>query len=58
MYIDVDSPHNAEPTMKMLMLFSTGMTGFERDLAQTFGADEAHRLAFSDALCFQSNTFR
>jgi hypothetical protein len=66
MYTQVDEiragkrpePAQMSPTMKMLMLFSTGMTGFEQELAQTYGADEAHRLAFSDGLCFQSNAFR
>jgi hypothetical protein len=43
-----------KPEMKMLMVFSSGMAPFEAELAKTFGAEEAHRIAYSDELCFQS----
>jgi len=44
------------PEMKMLLVFSGGMAPFEAELAKTFGADEAHRLAYSDELCFQAQS--
>jgi hypothetical protein len=34
------------------------MKGFETELTQTFGADEAHRIAYADDLCFTANTMR
>jgi hypothetical protein len=43
---------------RMLLLFSNGMQGFEADLAKTYGADEAHRISYSDDLCFSANSFR
>ncbi|HEY4182455.1 MAG TPA: FecR domain-containing protein [Kofleriaceae bacterium] len=44
------------PEMKMLLVFSGGMAPFETELAKTFGADEAHRIAYSNDLCFQSQS--
>jgi hypothetical protein len=44
------------PEMKMLLVFSGGMGPFEADLAKAFGAEEAHRLAYSDDLCFQAQS--
>ncbi|MGE0870236.1 MAG: hypothetical protein AB7P03_16850 [Kofleriaceae bacterium] len=44
------------PQMKMLLVFSGSMAPFEADLANTFGVDEAHRIAYSDELCFQAQS--
>jgi hypothetical protein len=44
------------PEMKMLLAFSGGMAPFEAELAKAFGAEEAHRLAYSDDLCFQAQS--
>jgi len=44
------------PEMKMLLVFSGGMAPFEAELAKTFGAEEAHRLAYSNELCFQAQS--
>jgi hypothetical protein len=44
------------PEMKMLLVFSGGMAPFEAELAKAFGADEAHRIAYSDELCFQAQS--
>jgi hypothetical protein len=51
-------PADASPQMRMLLLFSSQMAPFEAELAQTFGADEAHRIAYSDDLCWSSNSVR
>jgi FecR protein len=44
------------PEMKMLLVFSGGMAPFEAELAKVLGADEAHRIAYSDDLCFQAQS--
>src|SRR5262249_17994920 len=44
------------PEVRMLLAFSGGMQPFEAELAQTFGGEEAHRLAYSQDLCFQANS--
>ncbi|HTR50821.1 MAG TPA: hypothetical protein VMJ10_08955 [Kofleriaceae bacterium] len=44
-------------SLRMLLLFSEGMNGFEAELAQTFGADKAHEIAYADDLCFMANSF-
>jgi hypothetical protein len=51
-------PDQLTPQLRMLLYFSQGMKGFESELAQTFGADEAHRIAYADDLCFMANTSR
>jgi len=33
------------------------MATFEADLAKTFGADEAHRIAYSPDACVQASSF-
>ena len=43
------------PQLRMLLLFSTGMKSFEAELVQTFGADQAHKIAYADDLCFMAN---
>jgi hypothetical protein len=51
------SPADATtPEMRMLLVFTGGMAPFEAELAKAFGADEAHRLAYSDELCFQAQS--
>ena len=42
----------------MLLEFTGAMPPFEAELAQRFGAEEAHRIAYSDELCFQANTLQ
>jgi hypothetical protein len=44
------------PEAKMLLVFTGGMAPFEADLAKTFGADEAHRIAYSNEMCFQAQS--
>ena len=50
------APAAMSPEMRMLLVFSGGMQPFEAELAKTFGADEAHRIAYSEELCFQAQT--
>ena len=52
------APADAQASLRMLLVFSGSMQGFEQELAQTYGADEAHRIAYSDALCYQAQTLR
>ena len=53
-------PAPNEPTNPVLKLF-LAMTGeaksFEAELAQAFGPEDAHRIAYSDELCMGSSTF-
>lgn len=51
-------PKDASPAVAMLLEFTGAMPPFEAELAQRFGADEAHRIAYSDELCFQANTLQ
>jgi hypothetical protein len=51
-------PKDASPAVGMLLEFTGAMPPFEAELAQRFGAEEAHRIAFSDELCFQANTLQ
>jgi hypothetical protein len=44
------------PEMKMLLVFTGGMAPFEAELAKSFGAEEAHRLAYSNDMCFQAQS--
>ncbi|MFO0675033.1 MAG: FecR domain-containing protein [Polyangiaceae bacterium] len=39
------------PKERYLLVMTGEMKSFEDDLAKTFGVDEAHRLAFDDAMC-------
>ncbi len=41
-----------DPALDMLLFFTTVSGLLEQDLATTFGPDEAHRLIYSDELCF------
>jgi hypothetical protein len=43
------------PVTKMFLLMSGAMGGFEGDLAKSFGPEDAHRLAYGDALCKSDN---
>jgi hypothetical protein len=45
------------PTLKMFLALTAEPKAFEQDLAQTFGPEEAHRLAYGDGLCMGSSTF-
>ena len=49
---------DSSPQGRMLLMFATQMAPFEAELAQTFGADEAHRIAYSDDLCWTANSVR
>jgi hypothetical protein len=44
------------PQLRMLLYFSQGTKTFEAELAQTFGAEEAHKIAYSNDLCFNAHT--
>src|SRR5206468_5663229 len=44
------------PQLRMLLLFSNGAKGFESELAQTYGAEQAHKIAYSDDLCFMAQS--
>ena len=52
-------PSAAESTpAEQMLLYMTGeMATFEADLAKTFGADEAHRIAYSPDACVQASSF-
>jgi hypothetical protein len=43
------------PVLKMFLLLTGANGAFEGDLAQSFGPDEAHRLAVGDDLCMSNN---
>jgi hypothetical protein len=49
---------DSSPQGRMLLMFANQMAPFEAELAQTFGADEAHRIAYSDDLCWTANSVR
>jgi hypothetical protein len=51
-------PADASPQMRMLLMFANEMAPFEAELAQTFGPEEAHRIAYSDDLCWTANSTR
>jgi hypothetical protein len=51
-------PADGSPQSRMLLMFANQMAPFEAELAQTFGADEAHRIAYSDDLCWTANSVR
>jgi hypothetical protein len=54
------APGPGEPSHPVTKLFlaTTGEEqNIERDLAQSFGPDEAHRILFSDEMCMQKSTF-
>jgi len=44
------------PQHRMLLFFSSELGTFEGELAKTYGAEEAHRLAYADDLCFDANS--
>lgn len=46
------------PALKVLLALTGASKAFEADLAQSFGPEEAHRLAYSDELCMSNSTFR
>ncbi len=43
------------PVTKLFLLMSGAMSGFEGDLAKSFGPEDAHRLAYGDGLCKSDN---
>ena len=43
--------------VQALLALTNEQHQFERDLAQTFGPDEAHRVAFDEAMCSESSHF-
>ena len=45
------------PTFDVFWTMTGEMGKFEADLAQSFGPDEAHRLAYSDKMCAGHSTF-
>lgn len=51
-------PSNASLTDLTLLALAEEAKRFEDDLAQAFGPEEAHRLVFSDRLCFTAATHR
>lgn len=51
------SEDNSNPVLKLFLATTGEMPKFERDLAQTFGPEEAHRIAYSDELCAGQSTF-
>jgi hypothetical protein len=46
-----------DPVLQMFLTLTDGTPAFERDLAQSFGPDEAHRLAYADGMCSGSSIF-
>jgi hypothetical protein len=51
-------PEDTTPLMRMLLQFSTASDLLEAELAKSLGADEAHRIVYSDELCFSANTIQ
>lgn len=45
----------AHPVLKMFLALTGANKAFEQDLAQSFGPEEAHRLAFSPDMCSSDN---
>ena len=45
------------PVTRMFLILSGANKAFESDLASSFGADEAHRLAMSDDMCSHQSTW-
>jgi hypothetical protein len=41
---------------RLFLVLAEESTQFENELAETFGPEEAHRLAFSERLCFRTST--
>jgi hypothetical protein len=50
---------SVSPVERMFLVFTGEQASFQGDLAQTFGPEEAHRIAFSEGegLCASSNSF-
>jgi ferric-dicitrate binding protein FerR (iron transport regulator) len=52
------APGDAMNPVERMMLAMTGETkSFESDLAQSFGPDDAHRIAYGENGCWQASTF-
>ena len=52
-------PNDAvNPATRVYLNATDAVKGFEAELAQSLGPEEAHRLAYSDELCFSSSVFR
>jgi hypothetical protein len=51
-------PTDLSAEARLLLLFTRGMQGFEAELARTYGPEEAHRISYSDDLCFSANSLR
>lgn len=47
----------SSPTLEAFLALTGELSQFETDLAQSFGPEEAHRLAFSDEMCAGQSTF-
>jgi hypothetical protein len=45
------------PEARLMLALSGELKAFEDDVAQSFGPEEAHRIAFSDAFCMGSSTW-
>lgn len=46
-----------DPMLQMFLTLTDATNAFEHDLAQSFGPDEAHRLAYADGMCMGSSIF-
>ena len=46
-----------DPTLEAFLALTGELSEFEADLAQSFGPEEAHRLAYSDEMCAGQSTF-
>lgn len=52
-----NDPIGQTPLFKMFVALTSEMGSFESDLAQQFGPDEAHRLAYADDMCMGHSTW-
>jgi len=60
-YMAGDEPRPGEAstvTERMFLLFAEEPMLFEAELAEAFGPEEAHRLVYSDRLCFNQSMHR
>lgn len=49
---------NVSPVYTMFMAVTEGIHDFEKQLAQSLGPEEAHRLAYSDGICMGGSQWR
>lgn len=51
------SLEKAHPVLRLFLLLTDANKGFEKDLAASFGPEEAHRLAYADNMCTSNSSW-